>query len=111
MIIGFVHMLFLWDGDILLLYALIGMMLPLFRNLPDKSLVILAIILIFSPLLFDMVKVWSNGKYNLGNPLERMAKKVDAENGITDNNYYTYLVDNNNYEYTEMERRRCLLEI
>jgi len=98
MIIGLIHLLFLWDGDILLLYALIGIVLPLFLHLPDKTLIILAVILIFSPLLFDLVKVLSDGRYNLGNPFENMAKKIDERNGITDDNYLTYLIDNKNYE-------------
>ncbi|MEJ7625647.1 MAG: hypothetical protein WKF35_02200 [Ferruginibacter sp.] len=97
MIIGFIHIRFLWDGDILLLYAIIGMLLPLLRNLPDKTLIILAVILIFSPLLFDLVKVWSEGSYDLRHPFERMAKKLDAKNGITEFNYLTYLIDNKNY--------------
>ena len=29
---GFVHLMFIWSGDILMLYALMGMLLPLFRN-------------------------------------------------------------------------------
>src|SRR6185295_1025161 len=32
LLIGAIHLFFLWEGDILVLYALIGMLLPLFRK-------------------------------------------------------------------------------
>lgn len=32
LIIGLAHLMLLWSGDILMLYAAIGMLLPLFRN-------------------------------------------------------------------------------
>ena len=33
-LIGFVHLMFIWSGDILMLYALMGMALPLFLSAP-----------------------------------------------------------------------------
>ena len=41
---GLVHGLLIWFGDILLVYALIGLMLLLFRNRKDKTLLVWAII-------------------------------------------------------------------
>ncbi|MEP6713196.1 MAG: hypothetical protein ABJA37_12300, partial [Ferruginibacter sp.] len=38
LIIGAGHLFLLWEGDILFLYALIGMLLPLFRKCSDKTL-------------------------------------------------------------------------
>lgn len=37
-IIGACHLMFVWSGDILLLYALMGMLLPLFSGLTDRRL-------------------------------------------------------------------------
>lgn len=37
-LIGFVHLMFIWSGDILLLYALLGMLLPPLRKLSNRSL-------------------------------------------------------------------------
>ena len=40
LIFGFCHSLLLWDGDILMFYAVVGMLLPLFRNCSNKTLLI-----------------------------------------------------------------------
>ncbi|HYD12343.1 MAG TPA: DUF418 domain-containing protein [Allosphingosinicella sp.] len=45
--IGLIHMVLVWDGDILTFYALIGLLLPFFRNWSGRSLLIAAAILIF----------------------------------------------------------------
>ena len=90
LLIGCGHLFGLWEGDILVLYALIGFSLPLFRHLSDKSLLRLAVILIASPLLFDLLSVFF--QYKNGAALEKMAMTIDAKNGIpTDNNYAYYL--------------------
>lgn len=45
--IGLIHSLLIWDGDILTLYALLGLLLPFFRHLPDRLLLAWAGLLIF----------------------------------------------------------------
>lgn len=45
--IGLAHSLLIWDGDILTLYALLGLLLPLFHRLPDRLLLAWAGALIF----------------------------------------------------------------
>ncbi|MEO6347600.1 MAG: hypothetical protein ABIO60_06785 [Aquaticitalea sp.] len=37
LLMGLAYVPLLWEGDILLLYALIGLCLPLFRNVSDKN--------------------------------------------------------------------------
>ncbi|MEO7294151.1 MAG: hypothetical protein ABIW34_13665, partial [Ginsengibacter sp.] len=37
-LIGVAHIFFLWEGDILLLYAMLGFILPLFKKCSDKGL-------------------------------------------------------------------------
>jgi uncharacterized protein len=98
LLFGIAHALLVWDGDILLLYALIGMFLPLFRNFSDRTLIILAIFLIFSPLLIDSLKVVSDGKWNIATPLEAKAIAIDSINGITEKNYYSFLIDHPSYD-------------
>ena len=52
--IGFLHLMLLWSGDILMLYAAMGMLLALFRKLPTKRLLPVAGFLLALPLLLDI---------------------------------------------------------
>lgn len=45
--IGLVHSWLIWDGDILTLYALLGLVLPFFHSWRERSLMIAAAVLIF----------------------------------------------------------------
>ncbi|MEO7188607.1 MAG: DUF418 domain-containing protein [Sphingomicrobium sp.] len=45
--IGLVHEWLIWDGDILVLYALLGLVLPFFHRLADRVLLVTAAVLIF----------------------------------------------------------------
>lgn len=46
--IGLVHCWLIWDGDILVLYALLGLVLPWFHRLPDRALLAWSAALIFA---------------------------------------------------------------
>jgi uncharacterized protein len=48
--IGIVHLVLVWEGDILTLYALLGLLLPFLRRWSDRSLLIAAAVLILLPL-------------------------------------------------------------
>jgi uncharacterized protein len=90
LIIGAVHMFLLWEGDILFLYALIGMILPLFRKCSDKALLIIAGGLILSPIILDCIYILFHAKS--GDGLERIAMSIDKKNGVpTDSTYAIYL--------------------
>jgi uncharacterized protein len=52
LLFGLVHGLAIWFGDILLVYALIGLMLLAFKRRQDKTLIVWAVILFLIPLLF-----------------------------------------------------------
>ena len=52
-VIGLCHMMFLWSGDILFLYAIGGMLLSLFIKLSDKALLCVAALLVFIPVGLD----------------------------------------------------------
>jgi uncharacterized protein len=92
MLIGAFHIRFMWEGDILFLYALLGMLLPLFRKCSDRTLLIWSAALILSPILVDIIKVAFN--FRTGGYLELLAQKADTKNGIPlDKSYATYLFD------------------
>jgi len=90
LLIGAAHLFLLWEGDILFLYALIGLLLPIFRKCADRTLLIIAATLILSPLVIDCVYVLLNAKS--GDALEKLAISIDKKNGIpTDSTYASYL--------------------
>jgi len=90
LIIGAGHLFLLWEGDILFLYALIGMLLPLFKKCSDKTLLTWVVVLIASPLLFDVMSVLFH--YKNGSFLEDIAKKIDKQTGLRpDDSFNQYL--------------------
>lgn len=90
LLIGAAHLLLLWEGDILFLYALIGFLLPLFRRCSDRALLSWAVALILSPILIDVIKVLLQVK--TGDFIEVIAKKIDKSNGVpVDDSYAQYL--------------------
>jgi uncharacterized protein len=63
LIIGGTHLCLIWLGDILTLYALLGLVLMYFVNVNDKTLLRLAVILILLPILNDIVIYGIGWKY------------------------------------------------
>lgn len=55
LVMGLLHLCFLWSGDILALYALMGMLLPLFRNCSNKTLLRWAAFLLLLPIGIDAI--------------------------------------------------------
>ncbi|RYZ55340.1 MAG: DUF418 domain-containing protein [Chitinophagaceae bacterium] len=93
LLIGAAHLLLLWEGDILLLYALLGALLPLFRNVSDKTLLIWAAALILSPVVIDLVKLWL--QVSPAQFLQPIGVAIDAQNGITEQNWRSFLYTEN----------------
>jgi uncharacterized protein len=60
LVIGLLHSVLLWWGDILLVYALVGLLLPLFRHLGDRALLCsgVFIALLLPPLLSPWIREW-----------------------------------------------------
>ena len=80
LLFGLAHCILIWEGDILLLYALIGLTLPLFRRASNRSLLIWATVLLLSPLLIDLIKVLTHIKS--GQFLEEIAIQIDKRTGL-----------------------------
>ena len=101
MCIGLAHIFLLWEGDILLLYALIGLLLPLFRKCKDKTLLLWALGLILSPILIDVVRLLTH--WSPGNGLFAIAQALDKKNGIPlEGNEYVYYLTKEGSGYAEI---------
>lgn len=76
---GLVHAFLIWMGDILILYALIGFLLILFRKAKPRTLLVWIVILISLPLLFTVA---ATGLVELGRSVpegEAQIQQIFAE--------------------------------
>lgn len=92
---GFVHLMFIWSGDILMLYALMGMLLPLFRNCSDRTLLSWAAVLLFVPVIIDFACEFAGVSLSAG--VVRLQQHYCAKYGITDDNFAYWLRDADSY--------------
>ncbi|MFZ1692275.1 MAG: DUF418 domain-containing protein [Flavobacteriales bacterium] len=81
LVIGWLHLRYLWPGDILFLYAVLGLLLPLFRGLGDRALLVTAAALILSPIAIDGAVVLSSGRFDPVAPLWPIMEAKDALHG------------------------------
>lgn len=93
--IGFLHLMFIWSGDILLLYALLGMLLPLFRHVSDRVLLGTSAVLLLLPIPID----WLAGTFgvSLSAPAVRMQQHYCNLYGITEYNFGIWLRNAESY--------------
>ena len=96
-IIGFLHLILLWAGDILLLYALVGCMLPFFIHTPNKKLLVISTLLIFFPIAMDTFKVLTDHRFSLMIPVEKALQYFNTKNGITADNFSVWLLEGKTY--------------
>lgn len=95
LLIGFVHLMFIWSGDILMLYALAGLFLPLFRNVSDRGLLITSMALLTLPVLIDAILTVTG--VNLSAQVDSIQQYYCAKYGITDDNFGFWLRDAKSY--------------
>ena len=93
--IGFLHLMFIWSGDILMLYALMGMLLPLFRRASDRTLLSWAAALLFLPVLIDLA--CEAAGVSLSAWVVRLQQGQCARYGITADNFAYWLRDAEGY--------------
>ena len=89
--IGFLHLMFIWSGDILLLYAIGGLLLMLFVKLSDRQLLWVALLLIVVPVGLDALTEF--GGVAFATPFYSMWWTVAGANGIYEDNFATWLRD------------------
>ena len=90
-VIGLLHLLFLWSGDILMLYAAMGMLLPLFRRLPTKGLLAAAGAFLVLPVISDALFP------HLADPLEAGYMGLSDRYGISEVGFAAWLRDLDGY--------------
>ena len=90
-VIGLLHLLFLWSGDILMLYAAMGMLLPLFRRLPTKGLLAAAGAFLVLPVISDALFP------HLADPLEAGYMGLSDRYGISEVGFAAWLRDIDGY--------------
>lgn len=94
-LIGCTHLMLIWSGDILLLYAVLGMLLPLFRNVSSKKILITAVILLIIPVIIDGV-CEATGIFPARYPYDKWWEYA-ALYGITEDNFGVWLRDADSY--------------
>lgn len=93
--IGLFHLLFLWAGDILILYAFTGFFLPLFKNVSNKKLLIFSVVFLLFPILIDTgVTLFG---WNLAAPVIDATQYFHGRAGITGENFPVWLVESQSY--------------
>lgn len=95
MLIAYCHLMLIWSGDILLLYAVLGMLLPLFRHVSGRKIFGIAMAMLLLPILIDAVCQWRGiflGEY----PYSRWWHYAGMY-GITEANFGTWLRDAASY--------------
>jgi len=94
--IGFLHLMFIWSGDILLLYAIGGLLLALFTSITDKTLLTTAIALILIPVGLDGLTEFCG--FDFAAPFYEAWWNSATEQGINESNFATWLLDADSYE-------------
>jgi uncharacterized protein len=89
-LIGYLHLQFLWAGDILVAYSLMGVLLPLFADFPDRKLLMASFALLAISLgIHALVATFD---FMPGQWLENVGMAIDTKNGIPeDDGWRTYL--------------------
>lgn len=94
-IIGLAHLLLLWSGDILLLYALMGMLLPLFWKCTDRHLLGWAFFFLLLPVFIDLLR-WLTG-FSVADIFYQAWWSACDHYGLTEENFGTWLRDGQHY--------------
>ena len=95
LLIGFAHLILIWSGDILMLYAAVGMLLPLFLKCKDKTLLIWGGFFLTVPVIVDYVCQFAG--VNLSSKLVEWQWLLCAQFGITEENFAYWLRDAQTY--------------
>lgn len=96
LLIGVAHLMLVWSGDILMLYAIVGMVLPLFLKCKDKTLLSWSLCFLCIPVIIDYVCQFT-GVY-LSRHLVEWQWLLCDRFGISQENFAFWLRDAQSYE-------------
>lgn len=94
-VIGFFHLMFLWSGDILILYAVVGMTLPLFIRAKDNFILWSALFFLILPVILDTI--FELARINPSAALVGWQWEQCDKYGITEENFAYWLRDGESY--------------
>ncbi|MGL5981129.1 MAG: DUF418 domain-containing protein [Phocaeicola sp.] len=94
-IIGVIHLSYIWSGDILLLYALIGLLLPLFKKVSNQKLLIISGLSLIAPIIFQIFSVATG--FNSAAPFFEIQNSLCIREGIKQDNVGEFLYNMNSY--------------
>ena len=95
LLIGLFHLLFIWSGDILMLYAAVGMLLPLFRNCKPKTILKFAVFFLTLPILVEILRTVTH--FNPADLLYSAWWQTAYSYGINENNFASWLLKSVTY--------------
>jgi uncharacterized protein len=95
LLIGALHVLLLWYGDILVIYALFGFVMTWFRNKSERTLLIWAIVFLVFPVVFTgsaaLLINWARGIPEAAGSIEAsMSVQQELFASLTERSYRVY---------------------
>lgn len=75
--IGLAHLWLIWDGDILVLYALTGFLLIAFRRAADHTLLRWTVLLLLAPVAVQAIRLATGGATDPMESIQGLAVRVD----------------------------------
>lgn len=94
-LIGLLHLVCLWAGDILALYAFAGFLLPLFIKVSDRKLITWAVVLLVIPVALDAGVEFLG--WNPAAPAIAATNHFHGKFGITPDNFPVWLAESRTY--------------
>lgn len=96
LIIGFAHLMLLWSGDILMLYAVVGMTLPLFLKCKDSTILLWSLFFLLLPVGIDFICEAIH--FDPAGKIVELQWILCDKYGITEENFAYFLRDAKSYD-------------
>ncbi len=94
--IGLFHLIFIWAGDILILYALMGLLLPFTIKWSDRKLLFWSALLLVFPVLLDACRELYG--WDPAAPAIHATQYFHGKYGITETNFPVWLAEKQTYQ-------------